>query len=45
MLKYEEWLQSVGDLQDQIKNFFLKTKYLDQEQVYIPDLVPTSETM
>ena len=45
MLKYEEWLQSVGDLQDQIKDFFLKTKYLDQEQVYIPDLVPTSETM
>ena len=45
MLKYEQWLQSVGFLQEQIEDFFQMTKYLDQEQVYIPDLVPTAETM
>ncbi|MBQ2099500.1 MAG: hypothetical protein II477_00350, partial [Lachnospiraceae bacterium] len=45
MLKYEQWLQAVGYLQEQIEDFFQSTKYLDQEQVNIPDLVPTAETM
>lgn len=45
MIKYEEWVQSVKDLQDQMEAFFRKTKYLDQEQVIIPDLIPTAETL
>lgn len=45
MIKYEEWLKKVGALQDQIEDFFQMTKYLDLEQVQIPDLIPTSETL
>lgn len=45
MLKYEEWLTVAGELQANIEEFFNLTQYLDQEQVSIPDLVPTAETL
>lgn len=45
MIKYEQWLKSVSDLQNQIEEFFKMTHYLDQEQVEIPDLIPTEETL
>ena len=45
MVNYEQWLKSVGALQDHIEEFFQMTKYLDLEQVQIPDLVPTAETL
>ena len=45
MLKYDQWLESVGALQGQIEDFFSKTQYLDQELVSIPDLIPTAETL
>lgn len=45
MIKYEEWVQSVKDLQSRMEDFFQKTKYLDQEQVIIPDLIPTAESL
>ena len=45
MIKYDQWLQSVKSLQDQMEDFFQKTKYLDQEQVIIPDLIPSAETL
>lgn len=45
MIKYEQWLKSAGDLQDQIDKFFKMTQYLDQEQVQIPDLIPSAETL
>ena len=45
MIKYKQWLKSVGALQDQFEKFFKETQYLNQEQVEIPDLVPTEETL
>ncbi|MBO4389596.1 MAG: DUF5348 domain-containing protein [Lachnospiraceae bacterium] len=45
MIMYEEWLKSVEALQRQIDDFFYLTGYLDFEQVQIPDLVPTAETL
>ena len=45
MIKYEEWLKTVDELQKQMEDFFRLTKYLDMEQVQIPDLVPSSETL
>ena len=45
MIKYEEWLKAAGALQAHINEFFQMTKYLDLEQVQIPDLVPTAETL
>lgn len=45
MLRYEQWMEAVGILQTQIEEFFNLTQYLDQEQVLIPDLVPTAETL
>ena len=45
MLKYKQWIKSVESLQDQIEEFFIKSQYLDQEQVSIPDLIPTAETL
>jgi len=45
MLKYKQWIKSVESLQDQIEEFFNKSQYLDQEQVSIPDLIPTAETL
>lgn len=45
MIKYEQWLKEAGALQYQMERFFDMTKYLDQEQVLISDLVPTAETL
>ena len=45
MLKYEQWLKSVNSLQDQMEQFFKMTQYLDQEQVWISDLIPNSESL
>lgn len=45
MIKYEEWVQSVKDLQAQMESFFQKTKYIEQEQVIIPDLIPSADTL
>ncbi|MBR2524751.1 MAG: DUF5348 domain-containing protein [Clostridiales bacterium] len=45
MIKYEEWLDEVASLERQIEDFFKMTKYLDQEQVMISDLMPTAETL
>ena len=45
MINYEQWLKSVEDLQSRIEDFFKNTQYLDLEQVRIPDLIPTAETL
>ena len=45
MINYDQWLKSVDALQSQIEEFFEKTQYLDQEQVEIPDLIPSAETL
>jgi len=45
MINYEQWLRSAGDLQAHIEKFFNDTQYLDQEQVQIPDLIPSAETL
>ena len=45
MLKYDQWVKSVVDLQNHIDEFFKMTQYLDQEQVMIPDLIPSAETL
>lgn len=45
MLKYEQWLQRAEELKGQIEDFLKATKYFEQEQVYVPDLVPTAESL
>ena len=45
MIKYDQWLKSAGDLQNQIDDFFKMTQYLELEQVQIPDLIPNAETL
>ncbi len=45
MIKYNEWITSVKELQEQMENFLKKTKYVEQEQVIIPDLIPSADTL
>ena len=45
MLNYDQWLWSAENLQDKIEEFFKETQFLDQEEVTIPDIVPTAETL
>lgn len=45
MLNYNQWLSSAKLLQSEMEDFFKMTQYLDQEQVSIPDLIPTAETL
>ena len=45
MIKYNEWLKSAEKLQKQIEDFFKKTEYLEREQILIPDLFPTEESL
>jgi len=45
MLKYEQWLQQAESLKGQIEDFLRVTNYFDQEQVYIPDMIPSADTL
>ena len=45
MIKYDEWLKAAGDIQAGIERLFKETKYLEMEQVRMPDLVPSAETL
>lgn len=45
MLKYDEWITRAEVLREEIESFLRDTKYIEQEQVYIPDLIPTAESL